>query len=392
MIKSAGNCLDQKIMLDILLEACERAQTIKTLGMKEIIQGIAARLKPYYPEYGGSMRQRYAIVLAAGKGTRMKSKQHKILHAVCGKPMVQHVIDSLKGLVTGEIVVIVGHDAESVKEQLGTSVQYALQEEQLGTAHAVLMSRDILQDKTGTTIIISGDTPLVREETLEKLMEQQEKSQAAAIVLTAVLADPTGYGRIIRHSDGFVERIVEHKDATEAEKEVSEISTGIFCFDNKALFQALSQVKNDNAQGEYYLPDVIEMMRKEGLSVFAYPTPAVEEGMGVNDRMQLATVEKLLRARINEKHMRNGVTIIDPESTYIDADVVIGADTVIHPGTFLRGNTCIGEGCVVGPAADLLDCQVESKVTIQYTRSMRSTIRQSDMVMGNQLEGLLSIR
>ncbi|OXM86299.1 UDP-N-acetylglucosamine diphosphorylase/glucosamine-1-phosphate N-acetyltransferase [Paenibacillus rigui] len=338
------------------------------------------------------MRQRYAIVLAAGKGTRMKSKQHKILHAVCGKPMVQHVIDSLKGLVTGEIVVIVGHDAESVKEQLGTSVQYALQEEQLGTAHAVLMSRDILQDKTGTTIIISGDTPLVREETLEKLMEQQEKSQAAAIVLTAVLADPTGYGRIIRHSDGFVERIVEHKDATEAEKEVSEISTGIFCFDNKALFQALSQVKNDNAQGEYYLPDVIEMMRKEGLSVFAYPTPAVEEGMGVNDRMQLATVEKLLRARINEKHMRNGVTIIDPESTYIDADVVIGADTVIHPGTFLRGNTCIGEGCVVGPAADLLDCQVESKVTIQYTRSMRSTIRQSDMVMGNQLEGLLSIR
>ncbi|MEK8130817.1 bifunctional UDP-N-acetylglucosamine diphosphorylase/glucosamine-1-phosphate N-acetyltransferase GlmU [Paenibacillus filicis] len=338
------------------------------------------------------MRNRYAIVLAAGKGTRMKSKQYKVLHTVCGKPMVQHVLDSLKGIVGGQIVVIVGHGAEQVKEQLGSSVQYALQEKQLGTAHAVLMSQDLLQHQTGATIIVSGDTPLIRSETLEQLMEQHEKSQAAAVVLTAVLDDPTGYGRIIRTPDGFVERIVEHKDATETERAVSEVSTGIFCFDNQALFQALRQVKNDNAQGEYYLPDVIEIMRKAGRSISAFPTPAVEDGMGVNDRVQLAAVEKLLRARINEKHMRNGVTLVDPDSTYIDAEVVIGADTVIHPGTFLRGSTCIGEDCVIGPMADLSDCQADSKAMISYTRLRKSHLRPSDTAVDHPLEGLLSTR
>ncbi|MNO19272.1 Bifunctional protein GlmU [compost metagenome] len=298
----------------------------------------------------------------------MKSKQYKVLHTVCGRPMVQHVVDRLNGLMVNEIVVIVGHGAEQVKEQLGTSVQYAFQEEQLGTAHAVMLSRDFLEGKTGTTIVVSGDTPLIRTETLQQLMEQHEHNQAAATVLTAALDDPAGYGRIVRSAEGLVERIVEHKDASMEEREISEISTGIFCFDNQHLFQALRQVKNDNVQGEYYLPDVIEILKKQNHRIAAYRTGNPEDGMGVNDRVQLAAAQKLLRTRINEQHMRNGVTLIDPDSTYIDMDVVIGADTVIHPGSFLRGNTSVGESCTIGPHADLRDCKVKRGAEIQYSR------------------------
>ncbi|MDQ0193930.1 bifunctional UDP-N-acetylglucosamine diphosphorylase/glucosamine-1-phosphate N-acetyltransferase GlmU [Paenibacillus wynnii] len=323
------------------------------------------------------MKNHYAIVLAAGKGTRMKSKLYKVLHTVCGKPMVQHVVDRMNDLVVDEIVVIVGHGAEQVKEQLGTAVQYGFQDKQLGTAHAVMMSKDFLQDKTGTTIVVSGDTPLISEKTLRNLMDQHENTQSAATVLTVVAADPAGYGRIVRTSKGLVERIVEHKDATMEEREISEVSTGIFCFDNQLLFQALSEVKNDNVQGEYYLPDVIEIMRKQNHLISAYRTNDVEDGMGVNDKVQLAAVEKLLRARVNNQHMINGVTLIDPDSTFIDTDVVIGADTVVHPGSFLRGNTRIGESCVIGPHTDLLDCEVQSEVKIQYSRVTNSLIGQS---------------
>ena len=326
------------------------------------------------------MSQKYAVVLAAGQGTRMKSKLYKVLHSVCGKPMVQHIVDHLNHLMMNEIVVVVGHGADMVKEQLGDRVQYALQEQQLGTAHAVMMCRDLLQDKTGTTMVLTGDTPLIREETLAKLIEHHEQTGAAATILTTEVQDATGYGRIVRNSLGTVARIVEHKDATEEERQICEINTGIFCFDNQKLFSALTNVKNDNVQGEYYLPDVIEILKEQEEVISAYLTPDHEEGLGVNDRVQLAKAEAVLRNRINEKHMRNGVTIIDPASTYIEADVVIGSDSIVHPGTMLRGKTVIGEDCIIGPNADLTNTIMEDQVKVQYSVVTDSQIRKGASV------------
>ncbi|MED1919038.1 bifunctional UDP-N-acetylglucosamine diphosphorylase/glucosamine-1-phosphate N-acetyltransferase GlmU [Bacillus thuringiensis] len=326
------------------------------------------------------MSSRYAIVLAAGKGTRMRSTRCKVLHEVCGKPMIQHIVDRLHGLGIHEIILIVGHGAEQVKKQFGASVRYAYQSEQLGTAHAVMMAADLLQDKQGTTIVLSGDTPLVREKTLEQLLAQHETQRAAATVLTARVDDPTGYGRLIRDANDLVERIVEHKDATAEERLVCEINTGMYCFDNQKLFQAISRVKNDNAQKEYYLPDVLTILNEQDERIGAFMTDDAEEGGGVNDRIQLACAERLLRMRINEEHMQNGVTLIDPTSTYIDADVRIGPDTVIHPGTYLRGKTTIGSNCVIGPNADVRDCEVGCNVEIRYANACNSIIRDGALV------------
>ena len=326
------------------------------------------------------MNNKFAVVLATGQGTRMNSKLYKVLHPVCGKPMVQHIVDRLKALDVNEVVVVVGHGAQQVKEQLGTTVHYAFQEQQLGTAHAVLMSSDQLKDKEGTTIVVTGDTPLIKEETLHNLMQHHLQTNSSATVLTTELDNPTGYGRIIRNAEGFVERIVEHKDATEEERSIKEISTGIFCFDNKKLFEALAQVRNDNVQGEYYLPDVIEILKKSNDTISAYLTADAEDGMGVNDRVQLSQAEQIMRKRINENHMRNGVTIVDPASTYIDADVVIGRDTVIEPGTTLRGKTEIGEDCTIGPSADLTNTTVQDLVAIRYAVITDSIIRRDASV------------
>ncbi|MEW9672677.1 bifunctional UDP-N-acetylglucosamine diphosphorylase/glucosamine-1-phosphate N-acetyltransferase GlmU [Ammoniphilus sp. 3BR4] len=326
------------------------------------------------------MHHKYAVVLAAGQGTRMKSKLYKVLHPVCGKPMVQHIVDRLQALAMDEIVVIVGHGADKVKEQLGSAIHYAFQEKQLGTAHAVMMSSELLKDKQGTTVVVTGDTPLIKQETLQQLMSHHAETQAAATVLTTVLPDATGYGRIVRNDKEHVERIVEHKDTNEAERQIKEISTGIFCFDNQKLFAALKQVNNDNSQGEYYLPDVIGILKKQNEIISAFLTEDAEDGMGVNDRVQLAQAEQIMRRRINEGHMRNGVSIIDPSATYIEADVVIGADTVIQPGSFLRGKTVIGEDCLIGPNADLSHTQVESGVAVQYSVISDSTIRKQASV------------
>ncbi|RNB68631.1 bifunctional UDP-N-acetylglucosamine diphosphorylase/glucosamine-1-phosphate N-acetyltransferase GlmU [Brevibacillus panacihumi] len=317
----------------------------------------------------------HAVVLAAGKGTRMKSKLHKVVHPVCGKPMIEHIVDQLEGLSLKHLVVVVGHGADDVKKLLGERVEFVHQEAQLGTAHAVLMSAPILQEQDGVTIVLNGDTPLVRRETLEKLIEHHRGKQSAATVLTTIVANPTGYGRIIRDEDGDVRRIVEEKDATLGQKKVCEISTGIFCFDNRKLYQSLRRVENGNAQGEYYLPDVIAILQEQGNAVSAYVCEDPEEGAGVNDRVQLAHIESLLRRRIHERHMRNGVTIIDPANTYIEADVEIGQDTVIYPGSFLCGRTYIGAGSRIGPHAHVQDCLIEDEVSLSLSTVSGSVIR-----------------
>ncbi|MFD9628711.1 bifunctional UDP-N-acetylglucosamine diphosphorylase/glucosamine-1-phosphate N-acetyltransferase GlmU [Peribacillus muralis] len=304
------------------------------------------------------MSNRYAIILAAGQGTRMKSKLYKVLHPVCGKPMVQHVINHVNQLQIEDIVTVIGHGAEKVQEQLGDSCKYALQDQQLGTAHAVMQAESALSGKNGTTLVICGDTPLIKAETMEELIALHERSQAKATILTANADNPTGYGRVIRSEGGLVEKIVEHKDASDEERYVKEINTGTYCFDNQALFSALKKVSNDNVQGEFYLPDVIEILKQEGETVTAFQCSDFEETLGVNDRVALSQAEQILRKRINESHMRNGVTIIDSLTTFIEADVQIGQDTVINPGSCIKGNSVIGQDCMIGPNTEINNCEI----------------------------------
>jgi len=316
----------------------------------------------------------FAIVLAAGQGTRMKSKLYKVLHPVCGKPMVQHVVDHIGTLNVERIVTIVGHGAEMVKDRLGEQSEYVLQAEQLGTAHAVQQAEPILGTLEGTTLVVCGDTPLIRPETMKALFDYHTSQNAKATILTAVASDPTGYGRILRDVKGNVAQIVEQKDATEEQRKVTEINTGTYCFDNKALFEALKLVKNDNAQGEYYLPDVIEILQKQGEIVAAYVTDSFDETLGVNDRFALSQAEEIMRARINERHMRNGVTIINPATTHISADAVIGSDTVIQPGCIIEGNTVIGEDCVIGPNSHIVNSTIGHATTIHSSVVLDSTV------------------
>lgn len=326
------------------------------------------------------MRNTYAIVLAAGQGTRMKSDLYKVLHPVCGKPMVAHVIDNIRTLGADRIVTIVGHGAEKVEQTLGEKSEYALQEEQLGTAHAVQQAETLIGALSGTTIVVCGDTPLIRPETMEALIAHHNKMGAKATILTAIADDPTGYGRIIRGEEGQVLRNVEQKDATEQEQQVTEINTGTYCFDNEALFATLKKVTNDNAQGEYYLPDVIGILQSEQELVSAYVTDDFSETLGVNDRVVLSEAERVLRSRLAEQHMRNGVTIISPENTYISADAEIGRDTVLQPGTMIEGKTIIGENCIIGPNSQIVDSVIADRTTIHSSVVLLSRIGEDTAV------------
>lgn len=323
------------------------------------------------------MEARYAIILAAGKGTRMKSKLYKVLHPVSGKPMVEHIINRVSETNPDEIITIVGHGAEQVKAQLGERSEYALQAEQLGTGHAVLQAASFLEGKKGTTLVISGDTPLLTTETLNNLFEYHQGKNASATILTAHAQNPTGYGRIIRDHVGIVEKIVEQKDASPEEARVQEINTGTYCFDNEALFTALNKVGTNNAQGEYYLTDIIEILKEDGNTVAAYQTEDFEESMGVNDRIALAKANEIMRKRINEAHMTNGVSFVDPASTYIDAGVVIGSDTVIEAGVQLQGETVIGMDCMIGAHSRIVDSVVEDNVVITNSVVESSHVKKS---------------
>ncbi|MFX0561028.1 bifunctional UDP-N-acetylglucosamine diphosphorylase/glucosamine-1-phosphate N-acetyltransferase GlmU [Tepidibacillus infernus] len=322
------------------------------------------------------MSDLYAVVLAAGQGTRMKSNLPKVLHQVSGKPMVGHVVDQLKEMGIKEIVVVIGHKSEQVKTYLGDQVQYAIQEQQLGTAHAIMQASSILNGKKGTTLVIMGDTPLITQDTLKTLYSEHETTNAAATILTTEIDPPTGYGRIIRDQEGHVLRIVEEKDTSIEEKAIKEINTGTYVFDNVKLFNALLKVNNDNKQGEYYLTDVIEILQSEGMIVSAYKTDNSDETIGINDRIALAKAEKILRNRIIEHHMREGVTVIDPDRTYIEKDVMIDPDTIIYPDTYLKGKTTIKGNCIIGPGADLTDVMVSQDVVITHSVIFSSTIEE----------------
>lgn len=307
---------------------------------------------------------RYAVILAAGKGTRMQSKLYKVLHKVCDRTMVELVLDSLSDLEMQEVITVVGHGAERVKEVLGDRTKFVLQEEQLGTAHAVKVAKDELKDKEGTTIVMYGDTPLIRSETINNMLDHHEKMNAKATVLTAIADDPFAYGRIIRDVNGKLVKIVEEKDATEQERKIKEINSGIYCFDNKLLFEMLEKVKNDNNQGEYYLPDVLGLIREQKEIIETYLCDDFDETFGVNDRVALAYAENVMRNRINTKHMLAGVTLVDPTNTYIAPNAVIGRDTTIYPNVTIKSNTIIGEDCQIKPNSYLENVQIGNGVKV----------------------------
>lgn len=311
--------------------------------------------------------QKHAIVLAAGKGTRMKSKQAKVLHQVAGKPMIGHVIDQVRASGVDQVVTIVGHGAESVKEKLGDTSLYSFQQEQLGTAHAVKTAAEHLSAKEGITLVVCGDTPLITSATLSRLVAHHEQEGAQATVLSATASQPFGYGRIVRDVQGQLMEIVEEKDANDSQKAITEISSGIFAFDNQTLFEMLERVDNNNAQGEYYLPQVLTLILQNKGKVAVYHTDDFEEIMGVNDRVALSRAEKAFRQRINTYHMQNGVTLIDPDSTYIGAEVEIGADTIIEQGVQLSGHTVVGEGVTVGQYSQVHNSHIYDAVTIKHS-------------------------
>ena len=309
-----------------------------------------------------------AIILAAGKGTRMKSKHPKVVHKVCGKEMVNHVIDVSKKSGVEDVVIILGHGSETVKTQIPQDSMIAMQTEQLGTGHAVKMAKEYINDND-TIVVLCGDTPLVKEETLKRLFDYHIENQYHATVLTTKVENPTGYGRIIRDENEDLLKIVEQKDANEEEKKAKEINSGIYCFDGKSLRKSLDLLNNNNAQGEYYLTDTIKIMRDKGQKVGAYNGSTIEELMGVNSRVELSKAEEIMRRRINESHMVNGVTIIDVNSTYIESDVEIGNDTIVYPGAMIKGNTKIGSSCVIG-----MNSSITNSTIGDYTEVESSTI------------------
>ncbi|MTI83331.1 MAG: bifunctional UDP-N-acetylglucosamine diphosphorylase/glucosamine-1-phosphate N-acetyltransferase GlmU [Firmicutes bacterium] len=315
-----------------------------------------------------------AVVLAAGKGTRMKSERPKVLHKVCGKPMATHVIDAVEEAGAQIMVVVVGYKGEEVKKELGNRVVAVMQKEQLGTAHALMQARPVLEGFKGRILVVCGDTPLIKCSTLQTLVNESVRTGSAATVLTSVMEEPAGYGRVIRDFSGNVSKIVEQKDAAPEELEVKEVNTGIYCFAIDGLFDTLAGLKADNAQGEYYLTDIIDFYRKKGLKVTAVSDARPWEILGVNDRKQLAAVEKIMRQEVLDDIMLSGVTVVDPDNTYIESKVEIGKDTIIYPFTMIEGKTVIGENCSIGPSTRLVDVELGQCVKVEQSTVYSSIV------------------
>ena len=309
----------------------------------------------------------HVVVLAAGQGTRMKSQLPKVLHPIAGRPLIEHVLRTADSVSPSTITVIVGHRAELVRERLSRftrqDLQFALQEPQRGTAHALQQAETALTGRTGTVILLSGDVPLLKAGTLQRLLETHRGANAAATVVTATVERPYGYGRIVR-TKGRIARIVEERDASPAQRQIREINSGIYAFDLAPLFDALRGIASQNAQGEFYLTDLVAIYRRRKLMVETLSVDNPEEIRGINSRTELADVSRVVRQTKNEELMAAGVTLIDPATTYIDPDVVVGPDTVIHPGVFLEGHTRVGAACEIQAHVRIADSEIGDRVTI----------------------------
>ena len=311
------------------------------------------------------------VILAAGQGTRMKSKIPKVLHKVLDKPMLDHVMEAAQVVTNNKPIVVIGHMSDMVREHLGDKAEIALQEEQLGTGHAVMMAEHYIDDED-EVLILCGDTPLIKGETLKEMTKIKSEGYAV-VVMSAVEDDPTGYGRIIRDESNDFMRIREQKDASEEEKAIKEINAGMYIINGKLLKENLSKLSVNNAQREYYLTDVLEHIKNAGHRIGVYQADKMEI-MGVNSRLQLSEAERIMRLDVNKMHMANGVTLIDTNSTYIDKNVKIGRDTIIYPNCHIKGNSVIGEDCIIRENTTIEDSHIEDHVTIKSSTILSSKV------------------
>ncbi len=333
-------------------------------------------------------RELTVIVLAAGGGTRMKSKTMKVLHPVAGRSMIGHVLGAVRAVEPQRVIAVVGHGRDTVGPHIleqAPDVVLAIQEDQRGTGHAVRMAMDAVVSAdgtvTGTVIVAYGDTPLLQGESLKAFAAEHEAAERAVSILSGIVTDPHGYGRVIRDADGDVEAIVEERDATADQREIQEINSGILAFDASFLVEALPKISNDNSKGEYYLTDMVQLARDAGLTVGAFPIDDVSQTEGANDRKQLAELGRVMNRRIVDRWMLEGVTVMDPATTWIDTDVTIAPDVTILPGVQLLGATVIGEDAVIGPDTTLKDCDVGTGARVVRTHGELAVIG-ADAVVG----------
>lgn len=330
------------------------------------------------------------IILAAGKGSRMKSDKLKVFHEIGGKPMIHYILETVKQIAPQSTFVVVGSGSHPAWNNQGAfPVAFVEQKDQLGTAHAVMQVEPHLREKDleGTVLVLNGDVPLITAETIVDLMGTHVESNAVATVLTAVVEDPTGYGRIIRGAHGTITRIVEQKDGTQEELRIREINTGIYCFQARDLFLALKEIRPTNVQGEYYLTDTIAILKSHRYPVLACRADDSTEVIGVNSRQDLAIAEKVLQRRTVKRLMKEGVTVVDPESTFIDPIVQIGQDTVVYPFSFLQGKTEVGKGCMLGPHAMVRDSKIADGVTVRHADIFASEIGKEANILHAVVEG-----
>ena len=324
------------------------------------------------------MAERVAIILAAGVSKRMNTQMAKVLHEVCGRPMLAYVLDACRAIGVSKIYVVIGFSADQVKDYFSRSkdIVWVIQEQQMGTAHAVSCCREHLKDFRGQTLVLCGDGPLIRAQTLKTLIEQHEAGQSAATLATAILEDPSGYGRIIRDKYGNIQGIVEDSDGTPEQLAVKEVNPSYYLFNNQILFEALEKVQPDNVKNEYYLTDALSGIIATGHKVMAVTAVRPEEAMSINSRVQLSEVSKIMQHRIQQRLMENGVTIVDPDNTWIDVRAKIGQDTIIEPFTYIHGEVEIGKGCRVGPFAFLREGTVLKNDVVLgvYTEVKNSTL------------------
>jgi len=325
----------------------------------------------------------HVVILGAGKGTRMKSALPKVLHKIGGITLIERVVRTASGLEPASITIVVGHGADQVRDSLSRqdSVRFVAQERQLGTGHALLQTRSILEGKAGTVVLLSGDVPLLRVESLQALLAAHNTAGAAATVITANMARPFGYGRIVR-TNGRLTKIVEERDATPAQKALTEINSGIYAFELAPLFPALDSIGKANKQGEYYLPDLVAIHRKQSRVVETWTVESAGEIRGINSRTELAEVTSMVRQQKNEELMAAGVTLIDPATTYVDADVVVGPDTVIYPCVYLEGSTKIGAACEIHSGTRLVNSTIGDRVCIRNHTVVTDSTVESGAFLG----------
>lgn len=316
----------------------------------------------------------FAVIMAAGDDARMKSSLPKVMHKICGHPMIEYVVDAVLGVDNCEPIVVLGEGEEDIKKVLGSHIKYAYQHECLGTGHAVMMARQYLENQTGYALVLGGNIPLITSNTLQNLVDYCVNGNYDAVALSALFENPHGYGRIVRDIAGDFERIVEHKDATEEEKLIKEVNSSVYCFSIPQLLEGLSKLENNNQQGEYYLTDVLGILKGQGKKIGVYTVYDSSEIMGVNTRIQQAEAHKILNRRINLGHLENGVTLLDPDNTYIGPYVKIERDVTIYPGNVLEGHTTIGEGTILYPNNRIVDSVIGKETQIQSSVILESQV------------------